>query len=71
MHEDFKQEALITSKAHEKRMMEKAASLVEFKRTDFDEVLEKFCRSKKKTYDFLVKAGDSFKDCVFSECGTN
>ena len=68
VHDDFKQEANITSIAHEKRMVEKAVGQVEFKKADFDKVVENFSWSKKRTYDFLVKAGDSFKECVFYLC---
>ena len=34
----------------------------------FNKVVDKYKRGKKRTYDFLVKAGDKFKEAVFQLC---
>ena len=35
---------------------------------DFNETIEKFEKKNKRSYDFLTKAGDHFKDSVFKLC---
>ena len=49
-------------------MEEKVISEIKFVQGDFTKVLDKMRKNKKKTYDFLVKSGESFQREIFNLC---
>ena len=63
--DDFKEEIQLKELLHDIRMDNKAASNVSISEETYQKVLEKIKKGKKKTYDFLVKAGDDFKHSVY------
>ena len=63
--DNFKDEINLKELLHDIRMDNKAASNVSISEETFKKVMEKIKKGKKKTYDFLVKAGDKFKQSVF------
>ena len=53
---------------HDLRMKENLEKGFEVVKKTFDKVLEKFKKNNKRNYDFLIMAGDGFKDKVFHLC---
>ena len=53
---------------HRMRMKEIDEEGLEVNNSHFDEVLGKFYQKKTKSYDFLIKAGDHFKESIFKLC---
>ena len=64
-------EQLVTAikEVHEHRMNEDDDNPMEVTKNEFDLILEKFDRKKKRSYDFHMKAGDCFKNSIFKLCG--
>ena len=65
---EYKKEIMIKEKIHEVRMEEKVISEIKFVQGDFTKVLDKMRKNKKKTYDFLVKSGETFQKEIFNLC---
>ena len=61
--DNFKDEINLKELLHDIRMDNKAVSNVS--EETFKKVMEKIKKGKKKTYDFLVKAGEKFKQSVY------
>ena len=55
----------IKEDVHEIRMKTECKDTFELDRGDFDEVVERFKRKKKKSYDLLTLSSESFKNSVF------
>ena len=58
----------IEAKMHEMIMKDKTDEEVNITRDLFDIVVQKLKDRRKKSYDFLIKAGDDFQDSVFQLC---
>ena len=65
-HEDV--ELLVTMVNDDKRMLEADKEELDITEDDFDEPLGKLEKKNKRSYDFLLKAGKSFKIVVFKLC---
>ena len=53
---------------HRMRMEDVDEEGMEIDKSDFDGVVGKFAQKKTKSYDFLIKAGDQFKQSIFKVC---
>ena len=53
---------------HKKRMEEMDEEECDIATNDFKGVLDKFSKKKTKSYDFILNAGDKFKDSIFKLC---
>ena len=64
-------EQLVTAikDVHELRMEEDDDIPMEVTKDEFDQILEKFDRKNKRSYDFLLRAGDCFKNSIHKLCG--
>jgi hypothetical protein len=67
-HEDVKLIVIMVSEAHDKRMIEGVEEEMEITEDDFGELVGKLEKKKKKSSDFLLKAGKKFKIVVFKLC---
>ena len=66
---DVEQLVNVIKEVHESRMGEDDDDSIEVTKEEFDTILERFKSKKKKSYDFLLKAGDGFKTNIFKLCG--
>ena len=66
--EEWKEVIETRSKVHECRMEKTDDYDLVVKKEVFKAVIDKFEKKKKRSYDFLTKAGDKFKDAVFNLC---
>ena len=66
--EEWKDIVDIKSKVHDMRMETRDEINFEIKKDVFKAVMDKLEKKKKSSYDFLTKAGDRFKDAVFTLC---
>ena len=66
--EDVEQLVNVIKEVHELRMDEDDGNSMVVSKDEFDNILEKFARNNKRSYDFLMKAGDSFKNSIFKLC---
>ena len=66
--EDVEQLVNIIKDVHEYRMKEDNGNSMDVSKDEFDIILEKFDRKNKRSYDFLMKAGDRFKNSIFKLC---
>ena len=64
-HEDAKMLVKVKEQAHEIRMKAECTDTFEIEKDDFNEVLERFKRKNKKSYDLLTLSSNSFKNSVF------
>ena len=53
---------------HELRMEEADDEEFDICKEDFGEVINKFAKKKSKSYDFLLKAGNNFKESIYRLC---
>ena len=53
---------------HRMRMEEKDDKGLQLNKSDFDGVMGKFAQKQTKSYDFLLKAGDQFKETIYKLC---
>ena len=56
---------------NEERLSENDGDGFEATKEVFDEVLAKFKSNNKRSYDFLIKASEDFKESVFLLCKRN
>ena len=68
LDEDVELLVNIVNDIHERRMMEDDGEPMEVKKEEFDEPIKKLEKKNKRSYDFLLKAGDKFKMVVFKFC---
>ena len=66
--EAFKDEIALKELLHDMRMEDKSDQSNKISEDTFKKVLDKNKRGNKRTYDFLLKAGESFKKSVFKLC---
>ena len=66
--DNFKDEINLKEMLHDIRMKNKTESSINISEETFKKVLEKNKKGKKKTYDFLLKAGKKFKQSVYKLC---
>ena len=66
--EVFKEEIQLKENMHEERMLDVEGGGFIPSMNTFRKVVNKFDKSKKRNYDFLVRTGDKFKEAVFSLC---
>ena len=67
-HEDVELIVTMVNEAHDERMIEGDEEEMEITEDDFDELVSKLEKKNKRSYDFLLKAGKSFKMVVFKLC---
>ena len=53
---------------HKLRMLEDNTNEFEIEKDEFDDVLKHFSKKDTKSYDFLLKAGESYKEAMFKLC---
>ena len=56
------------SKLHDLRMSRKPSSELEVGKGVFNKVMKNYEKKKKRSYDFIIKAGPHFKDAIFKLC---
>ena len=66
--EDVEQLVTVIKDVHEHRMKEDDGNEMEVTKDEFDLILDKFKRKNKRSYDFLMKAGNCFKNSIFKLC---
>ena len=66
--EDVEQLVTVIKDVHEHRMNEDDGNETEVTKDEFDLILDKFKRKNKRSYDFLMKAGNCFKNSIFKLC---
>ena len=66
--EAFKDEIALKDLLHDMRMEDKSDQSNKISEETFKKVLDKNKRGNKRTYDFLLKAGEGFKKSVFKLC---
>ena len=66
--EEVKDAVNIKKELHDIRMKDTSSEGFEVKKESFGRVLKKFSTKKTKTYNFLLKAGDRFKDSIYNLC---
>jgi hypothetical protein len=66
--DSFKEEIALKEMLHDIRVNNNAASSIKISEETFNKVMEKTRKGKKKTYDFLMKAGNQFKQSVHKLC---
>ena len=62
----FEKEKEILERLQKERMKDNVDETVDIDRKDFDKVVKKCEKSRKHNYDFLVKAGSSYKSAMYS-----
>ena len=69
-HEDVEDLVNLVNSVHEDRMLKMLdkEEPMEISKDDFDELIKKLEKKNKRSYDFLVKTGDKFKQVVFKLC---
>ena len=67
VHPEFVIETSLRDALHDVRMQETGGD-ANMAKENFNKIIKKFEANKKKTYDFIVKAGDNFKDAIFKLC---
>ena len=67
-HEDVELLVNLVNSVHDKRMTESDDEPMEFTKDDFDNLVKKLESKNKRSYDFLIKTGTSFKMVVFKLC---
>ena len=67
---DVKQLVKLVNAVHDTRMEEhdNVNEDVDVSKEEFEEVVNRIEKKKKKSYDFLTRAGDAFKDSMFQLC---
>ena len=53
---------------HQLRLVEKITEEIEIDKDEFDNLLNHFSKKDTKSYDFLLKAGESYKEAMFMFC---
>ena len=53
---------------HKLRMLEDNHDEFEIEKDEFDDVLKHFAKKDTKSYDFLLKTGESYKEAIFMLC---
>ena len=53
---------------HKLRMLEDNHDEFEIEKDEFDDVLKHFARKDTKSYDFLLKTGEAYKEAMFMLC---
>ena len=68
--EDVEQIVKLVTTVHDERMDEQEDNDEndEVSKEELDEVISKIEKKKKKSYDFLTRAGETFKESIFKLC---
>ena len=66
--ESYKMMAELKEELHKKRMTENLDTGFEVEKEVFENVLNKFKKNGKRSYDFLVKASAKYQEAIFSLC---
>ena len=53
---------------HSLRMLESNKEEFEIEKEEFNDLIKHFAKKDTKSYDFLLKAGDSYKEAMFNFC---
>ena len=64
-HENAKRLVEVKEAVHEARMKEEYEDDFEIDKDDFNEVLDRFKKKNKKSYDLITKCSESFQNSVF------
>jgi exonuclease III len=67
-HEDVELLVSMVNEVHDKRMTEKDDEDMVITKDEFDDLIKKLEKKNKRSYDFLLKAGETFKTVVFKLC---
>ena len=66
-HKDY-EEGILAKKANLQAEFLKCTDKFEIRKETFDYIISKFKKSRKRNYDFLVRAGIGFQNSVFKFC---